>query len=91
MSAFANCGRAVAHKHVPIGELGEPIASHGLAILVCVRLWRAAPASIEQGLGGGHAGRRSAALEPQTPVSVRMASAVCARAKERISAVALVI
>ena len=32
-----------------------------------------------------------AALEPQTPVSVRMASAVCARAKERISAVALVI
>ena len=28
-----------------------------------------------------------AALEPQTPVSVRMASAVCARAKDRISAV----
>ena len=32
-----------------------------------------------------------AALEPQTPVSVRMASSVCARAKERISAVALAI
>jgi hypothetical protein len=30
-------------------------------------------------------------LEPKTPVSVRMASAVCARAKDRISAVALVI
>ena len=27
VSAFANCGRAVAHEHVPIGELGEPIAS----------------------------------------------------------------
>ena len=32
-----------------------------------------------------------AALEPQTPVSVRMASVVCARAKDRISAVALAI
>jgi len=32
-----------------------------------------------------------AALEPQTPVSVRMANAVCARAKDRISAVALAI
>jgi hypothetical protein len=30
-------------------------------------------------------------VEPQTPVSVRMASAVWARAKERISAVALAI
>jgi hypothetical protein len=30
-------------------------------------------------------------LEPQTPVSVRMASSVCALAKDRISAVALAI
>ena len=29
-------------------------------------------------------GRRWPALEPQTPGSVRMASAVCARANERI-------
>ena len=32
-----------------------------------------------------------AAFEPQMPVSVRMASSVCARAKDRISAVAFVI
>jgi hypothetical protein len=57
-----------------------------LVVLACVRLRAFASASIEQRLNGGHARRRGAALEPQTPVSVRMASAVCARAKDRISA-----
>ena len=62
-----------------------------LALHIAVLLGLA-PAAIKQGLRGGHTGRRGRSLvEEQTPVSVRMASAVCARAKDRISAGALVI
>jgi hypothetical protein len=62
-----------------------------LVVLAGVRLRGLAPASVEQGLRGGHTGRRWGGLGAADPVSVRMASAVCARAKERISAVALAI
>ena len=62
-----------------------------LVVLACVRLRGLAPAPVEQGLAADTRAAAGAALEPQTPVSVRMASAVCARAKDRISAVALAI
>jgi hypothetical protein len=60
-----------------------------LALHTAVLLW-IAPAAIEQ-LAADTRAAAGAALEPETPVSVRMASAVCARAKDRISAVALAI
>ena len=62
-----------------------------LVVLACVRLRGLAPAPVEQALAADTRAAAGAALEPQTPVSVRLASSVCARAKERISAVALAI
>ena len=62
-----------------------------LVVLASMWLRGLAPAPVEQGAGADTRAAAGAALEPQTPVSVRMASSVCARAKDRISAVALAI